>query len=262
VTDEERAAAFLRQTYCRRVERVEEFPWGELVITPSLGRVYDANFAIVSRWAGTAGELESEMERIQAAAGFAHRKTLFPDRAVAEQLWNAIERQGWEFASRYVVMAHRRSADRGADETVEVVGVGDIDWARGRGAMLELEGHGSDAEVVRQLLELDRRLARVMDVRHYAAVVDREVVSYAGMYHEDGVAQIEDVATLPSFRNRGLARAVVLHAVEEARRAGAELVFLVAEDDDWPKELYGRLGFDPIGVEHVFGRSARQHVSV
>jgi hypothetical protein len=72
VTDEERAVAFLRETYRRRVEQVEAFPWGELVVTPSLARVYDANFALVSSWEGTAGELESEMDRIQAAAGFAH----------------------------------------------------------------------------------------------------------------------------------------------------------------------------------------------
>ncbi len=127
--------------------------------------------------------------------------------------------------------------------------------------MLETEGHGSGPEVGRQLLELDRRLARAMDVRHLAAVVDGKVVSYAGLYLEDGVAQIEDVATLPPFRNRGLARAVVLHAMEQAYRARAEPVFLVADAGDWPQQLYGRLGFDAIGVEHVFGRSARQHSS-
>jgi ribosomal protein S18 acetylase RimI-like enzyme len=180
---------------------------------------------------------------------------------LARLLWDAIERQGWDFASRYRMMAHRRPADRSADPAVEVVGVGDVDWARGRGAMLELEGHSSDPEVVRQLLELDRRLSRAIDVRHFAAVVGGDVVSYAGLYLEDEVAQIEDVATLPTFRNRGLARAVVLHAVDEARRAGAELVFLVADDNDWPKDLYERLGFDTIGVEHVFGRSGRQHSS-
>ena len=33
----------------------------------------------------------------------------------------------------------------------------------------------------------------------------------------------------------------------EARGAGHPLVFLVADDEDWPKELYGRLGFEPRG---------------
>jgi ribosomal protein S18 acetylase RimI-like enzyme len=261
VTDGERAVAFLCETYRRRVERVESFPWGELVVTPSLARVYDANFAIVTKWDGTAGELEREMDRVQAEAGFAHRKTVFPNEELADTLWPAIVRQGWDFASRYLLMAHRRSPDRAPDSTVEVVGVGDVDWARGRRAMIEPEGHGSDPELVRQLLELDQRLSGAMEVRHLAAVVGGEVASYVGLYQERAIAQIEDVATLPAYRNRGLARAVVLHAAAEARRGGAELVFLVADEGDWPKELYARLGFDAIGVEHVFGRSGRQHSS-
>jgi ribosomal protein S18 acetylase RimI-like enzyme len=53
--------------------------------------------------------------------------------------------------------------------------------------------------------------------------------------------------TLGRFRGRGLAKAVVSHAVNEARSAGHSLVFLVADDEDWPKELYRRLGFEPRG---------------
>ena len=30
-------------------------------------------------------------------------------------------------------------------------------------------------------------------------------------------------------------------------RHGAEFVFLVADANDWPKVLYGRLGFDEVG---------------
>jgi predicted N-acetyltransferase YhbS len=46
----------------------------------------------------------------------------------------------------------------------------------------------------------------------------------------------------------------VLRAVEEARRAGADLVFLVADDKDWPKQLYARLGFEPVGLAYKFIR--------
>ena len=261
MTDAERAVAFLCETYRRRVERVDRLSWGELVVTPSLPRVWDANFAIVETWDSTAGELEREMDRVQGEAGFAHRKIVVPEEKLADRLWPAVSRQDWEFASRYLVMAHRRKPDRPADRGIDVVGAGPEEWASGRKAMIELEGHGSDPEVVEQLLELDRRLALKMDVRHFAAVVNDRVAAYAGLYLEGDVAQIEDVATLPSYRSRGLARAIVLEAVREARRAGAELVFLVADEGDWPKDLYTRLGFDPIGVEHVFGRSSRHHSS-
>jgi hypothetical protein len=43
------------------------------------------------------------------------------------------------------------------------------------------------------------------------------------------------------------ARAAVTAAIDAARAAGADLVWLLADAADWPKELYGKLGFDPIG---------------
>jgi hypothetical protein len=39
---------------------------------------------------------------------------------------------------------------------------------------------------------------------------------------------------------------VVLAAARAARARGCDLVFLVADEADWPKELYARLGFEPL----------------
>jgi ribosomal protein S18 acetylase RimI-like enzyme len=66
------------------------------------------------------------------------------------------------------------------------------------------------------------------------------------------------VLTLERFRNRGLARAVVSKALGEARASDHDLVFLIADRDDWPKELYGKLGFDVVGRiwEFLVPRSA------
>jgi ribosomal protein S18 acetylase RimI-like enzyme len=259
VSERDRAVAFLRETYRRRVERVEQFAWGELLITSSLPRIYDANLALVDRWDDTAAALLREMDRVQRAHGFAHRKVVLPDAELARGLWPGLVELDWELSNRALVMVHAREPDRPPDPSIEVLTVGDVDWARGRQAMIELEPHGEDAEVVRQLLQLDLRLARELEVRHLAARVDGEVASYAGLYMEAGVAQIEDVATLPEHRGRGLARAVVLQAVADARRDGADVVFLVADAADWPQELYRRLGFDEVTVEHMLGRPARHH---
>ncbi len=45
-----------------------------------------------------------------------------------------------------------------------------------------------------------------------------------------GVSEVVGVATLPAFRRRGLAAAVVDLLVEDARRGGAAIVFLSADD--------------------------------
>jgi ribosomal protein S18 acetylase RimI-like enzyme len=260
VTDRERAAAFLLASYRRRADRVDRFPWGELVTTPSLPRIWDANLAVVSRWDGSAGELERELDAVQERAGLAHRKAVILDEELAARLWPAIERQGWEYAGRSLLMVLRRPPDRPPDPAVEVVAVDRGDWAAGRRALIELEAYGDDPEVVEQLLVLDERLGRGLEARYLAARAGGRLGAFAALYLGDGgVAQIEDVATLPAFRNRGLARAVVLGAAAQAGAAGVDLVFLVAEEDDWPHRLYGRLGFDTVGAEHVFGRSGRHH---
>ena len=88
--------------------------------------------------------------------------------------------------------------------------------------------------------------------------MDGRPVSVCELYTRDNVAQIEDVGTLEAYRNLGLARAVVLHAVTAARAAGCDLVFLEADADDWPRELYGRLGFRPIGQIYAFVRKPRR----
>ncbi len=60
-------------------------------------------------------------------------------------------------------------------------------------------------------------------------------------------AQVEDVAVLPEHRRRGLGRLVASAALAAGLALEPELLFIVADEEDWPKELYGRLGFEPAG---------------
>ena len=58
--------------------------------------------------------------------------------------------------------------------------------------------------------------------------------------------------TLKAHRNKGLSRAAVGAALDAALAGDHELVFIVADEDDWPKELYAKLGFDPVGMAYDF----------
>ena len=75
----------------------------------------------------------------------------------------------------------------------------------------------------------------------------------ADIYSHGGVTQIEDVLTATRHRGRGHARTLMTALLAEA--AGSELVFLVADADDWPREFYARLGFEPVGHTHSFLRA-------
>jgi len=102
-------------------------------------------------------------------------------------------------------------------------------------------------EVVEQLFAAKALIGERVTARYFAIELDGEVVSYADLYLDGADAQVEDVGTLPEQRGNGYATAVILGAIEQARTTGADFVFLVADAEDWPKELYGRLGFDELG---------------
>jgi ribosomal protein S18 acetylase RimI-like enzyme len=65
-----------------------------------------------------------------------------------------------------------------------------------------------------------------------------------------GVTEIVGVGTLPSARRRGLGAAVTAALVQDARRGGAEIVFLSAGSDDIAR-MYARLGFKRVGTAGI-----------
>jgi ribosomal protein S18 acetylase RimI-like enzyme len=113
-----------------------------------------------------------------------------------------------------------------------------------------------DEAVLRELVGFKGVAERDAGAAFFVARIEGRLAGVCELYVGDGVAQIEDVNTLEEFRGRSVATAVVLAAASAARRAGADLVFLVADDDDWPKHLYARLGFDVAGPAWEFVRPA------
>jgi RimJ/RimL family protein N-acetyltransferase/predicted GNAT family acetyltransferase len=93
-----------------------------------------------------------------------------------------------------------------------------------------------------QLNESQRRVGHAVDVKWFAAFDGGDLAAWCHVRFGDGISQIEDVNTLPAYRGRGHGRAVVQHALDQA----TGIVFLEALEDDWPRELYARLGFDAV----------------
>jgi ribosomal protein S18 acetylase RimI-like enzyme len=238
--DVARAFAFMRRGDIRGTHE-RPFRFGTAVFTPELPRRFDSNLLYVDRPVDEPAELAAEAELLFSEAGLAHRVILFRDAEQGDRAAAAL--QDWD-AERHLVMAQRRDSESVSTNGVAEVGHEGVRAARKR--MIESYGLG-DSEVIRQLLDFKPLLARWVTVRSFAALDGGEVVSYADLYVDGDDAQVEDVATLPEHRNRGHAKAVVTRAAEEARAAGAGFVFLVALEDDWPRQLYERLGFDVVG---------------
>lgn len=194
-----------------------------------------------------AGELAAALDELYAHV--THRRAAIEVEAVASRLAPAFAAAGWQ-VQRDVLMVLRRERDRPplpglAREAAQ-------DELRAVEAQTIVEHGDRDPELVAELLDGRAAFARAGRARFFIGAVDGVDACHATLYSDGAVAQVEDVATVKRSRGRGLARAVCCAAIEAALAADHEIVFITADDDDWPKELYKRLGFDTIGREASF----------
>jgi ribosomal protein S18 acetylase RimI-like enzyme len=223
-------------------------PLGFGVLTPELPLRHDSNYFFLER-AADLHEVVAEADRIFGGAGYDHRVIVTFDDELGERLRPQFEALEWR-TMRHIFMAQRRPPEKTADLSV----VKEVDEAAlrpGRTREILAQPWGRP-EVAEQILDSKLLIGRRAQTRFFAIEADGEIVAWTDLYVANGVAQAEDVATVAEHRGKGYATAVVLHAVEEGRRAGADLVFLVADGEDWPKVLYQRLGFDEVGRLHKF----------
>jgi len=76
----------------------------------------------------------------------------------------------------------------------------------------------------------------------------------AGVHCDNGLGMVEDLFTLPAFRRRGLATAIIARAVAHVRDLGADEVLIGAHAADTPKRLYAALGFAPVCLTREYIR--------
>jgi ribosomal protein S18 acetylase RimI-like enzyme len=232
--------------------RREPFAYGTAFFDDRVPRRWDSNYLLVERLPEGVGaqDLAGEAERIQGPAGLRHRKLEVRDAALGARLEPSFRELGWT-VKRNVLMVLRRVPDRPPfDDLVREVALDELREARAE--QLRSDEWAAEPDVADQLHAAKRYFPELVETRFFAVVVAGRPVSWADLYLADGAAQIEDVATLESHRGQGFASAVVMRAAAEARLAGADLIFLVADDEDWPKHLYRKLGFDELACVYEF----------
>jgi GNAT superfamily N-acetyltransferase len=247
VTELERCVDFVVRLADRAAKTKEPSPYGVAHLNTDLPRVWSRNYLFADGDLGrvTAIELAAEADRILGAAGLTHRKVELVDAEAGARLEPQFRELGWEVECD-VIMVARGGPDRGVDTSiVDEVPIDELVPVWSHGWQTDPRVH--DEDVVRQLVENRRVMSKAVDTRFFAGRADGEIGSYCELYYEQDIGQIEDVFTLERFRKRGLARATVTRALDASREAGHDVTFLIADRDDWPKELYAKLGFDEIG---------------
>lgn len=127
-------------------------------------------------------------------------------------------------------------------EGLEIKEIADVE---GLEAMrkLEIEGFDSSAEMAGNYCEMyaGAGFGPGAPWRHFIGWSRAEAVASTSLLFHTGVAGIYGVATVPGMRRRGIARALVLHAIKVARQEGYRIVIL--SPTDMSEGIYRRLGF-------------------
>ena len=231
-------------------DRVRETSWGAVVTDPRYPRVHEANHASVLETAPdlTLEEIRTELLPALREAGATHEHIEIMDaddesRALRELLASP-ERHDPDAVMIYE--GGRDPAHRAPPSSegvrVEVVARPDDSFWNLYRVVPDQYGEPLPDDV------LDQMLARVRQIffpyeSFVVGKVDGATAGVASVLTLEGVAYIDNVVTLPPFRGRGVASATVTHAVSGSLDAGAETVFLLAEENGAPRRLYERLGF-------------------
>jgi GNAT superfamily N-acetyltransferase len=248
-----RAVAFEREMLRRSSTSVEPFAYGTAYRNADLPLRWSSNLLWLDGRARPAGAeaVAAEADAIIGGAGLSHRK-VNADGEEGAALASGFLRLGWT-VHRLVVMTLERPPDAPPRLPVERVTYAEaaplVETITKRWEITE------DAEALGQLNRHKAVMEESVGAAFFLARVDGRPAGMCELYVDGGVAQIEDVNTLEEYRGRGVARAVVLAAATAARAEGADLVFLLADEDDWPKDLYRRLGFDAVGPEWEYVRT-------
>ncbi|HUG86804.1 MAG TPA: GNAT family N-acetyltransferase [Euzebya sp.] len=235
-----RILRFERTLSSRMATTTRDLPFGTARLCPDLPLMFAASGVEVTHPAAVSEVLRTVGSAF-ADVGLAHRRITT---AVAEVAWSlapALADRGWQ-TERLVTMVHDgRTTPPVSPLGFDVVGI--ERWAPAARRFVAGFEWGGDPAVQADRGRWDQRLSQRVGARF---VLDRDGVAGCHVYRHGHIAQIEEVSVLAEGRGQGLGQGLMAAAM--AQCAGASVVFLVADAEDWPQRWYRRLGFTPIAA--------------
>jgi ribosomal protein S18 acetylase RimI-like enzyme len=180
-------------------------------------------------------------------AAYKHRRVDFLDADAAESVRGDFEAAGWK-ATRLVWMLHSEPLPPGETPPVEEVdydAVVDLrrEWNAEDFPDIDQESH----------IETAKGVSMTRGVRVLASLEDGVAVGFAQIEFIGGDAEITHVFVSAAHRGSGRGTAITRAAIEAAVN-DVDHLWIIADDEDRPKELYRRLGFRPAWVGTEFLR--------
>ncbi len=175
----------------------------------------------------------------EALAGLGHRRLDFDLPSAAEPLRAEFEASGWR-ATRLVWMRHEGTPPAAPQIPVETVSFDAVQELRAAWHQEDFPGHDPG-----RYPDQARAVAQLRDAQVLTASAGGVPVGFAQLERHGSAAEITEVYVGPPHRGAGRGTALTRAAVAAAIEAGVEDLWICAEDEGRPKQLYSRLGFRP-----------------
>jgi GNAT superfamily N-acetyltransferase len=225
-------------------DHVEPAWWGAVISDRRYPRVQEPNYARVeTRQPLGLREVEASLLPAMARSGSARAHVvIFHPQDQTDLVVEAStrgERIAWD-----LVMEHRGAGPDGDARVLELHALDVRFWAAHRTSLRWFDI--TEPDVLDELQALERDVFVPAGRRWFAVPGPDGPDALAALLVLEGVAFVDHVVTFPHARRRGFARALSARVVAEARAAGAERTYLLAEPDGVAAAMYGAIGFTPV----------------
>jgi GNAT superfamily N-acetyltransferase len=223
------------------------------VRNPACAEIYDANHGTAVR-VGTPDAVDAVLRRADELFAANHHRTFKVDPRTPTAFEARLLLDGYAGETEVqLLLTGDLRADRPPPVAIRPV-EGPADWASL--ARLTRRDHEEEAakggrpphppSVTTAMVATKR--AKAPALRFFLATVDGEdcafFSSWPGPEGATGrVGKVEDLFTAPEHRHKGVATALIAHAVADARARGADAVLIGADPGDTPKDMYAAMGF-------------------
>jgi len=232
----------------QRFGSVQPVWWGAVVTDARFPMIWDANYARVDVAAPDLGLADIEDHLLPALrdadAPVMHVVMFHPDETTSllSELSSRGDRLGWDLVMDLDV-------EPPPSTDVAVVPLEDRDDLWDTVADYLVLFGAQAGEALDQFRRLERDVLAPAGKRWFGVLdQDGAVQSLGALVVLGDVGYVDNIATFPSFRGRGLASAVTAAIAREARAAGANHVFLLADPEASAiVSMYERLGFGSVG---------------
>jgi ribosomal protein S18 acetylase RimI-like enzyme len=232
----------------RLFESVRTTWWGAVVTDERFPAIWDANYARVEPISGDLAmeEVERELLPDLRSVGATTLHVVSFDHEATAGLISELSARGHALSWDLVMSVS--APPPAAGETVEELAPGASLWETVEASM-SLFGV-TTADAMAQLRRLEVEVLAPGGKRWFGIRgEDGSVASIAALVVLDGVGYVDNVATFPEARGRGMASALTAHLVREALGDGASDVCLFADPGAASVvRLYERLGFRRVGT--------------